>query len=122
MASLPFTGKDTVLPSPRRSTDNLAAPHKDVMAAGYNGETVVFFGAADVPRITASREIGADILGKIGLNIDYVTSGWGTAVQRVTRRQPIAEGGWSIVGSMFAGLNLDNPAGNMLLRGNGKDA
>jgi peptide/nickel transport system substrate-binding protein len=110
-------GMDNFSPNP-----DLAALRKEVMAAGYNGEKVVFLGAADVPRITAICEVGADILGKIGLNVDYVSTDWGTVVQRMTRRQPISEGGWSIFGSMFGGMDLDNPAGNMVLRGNGKDA
>jgi peptide/nickel transport system substrate-binding protein len=101
---------------------DLAALRKQVMAAGYNGEKVVFLGAADVPRITAICEVGADLLGKIGLNVDYVSTDWGTVVQRTTRRQPIAEGGWSIFGSMWGGLDMDNPAGDLVLRGNGKDA
>jgi peptide/nickel transport system substrate-binding protein len=40
----------------------------------------------------------------------------------MTRRQPVAEGGWSIFGAMWGGLDLDNPAGNLVLRGNGADA
>ena len=92
------------------------------MAAGYNGEKVVFLGAADVPRITAICEVGADVLSKIGLNVDYVSTDWGTVVQRITRRQSPAEGGWNIFGSMWGGLDWDNPAGNAVLRGNGKNA
>jgi peptide/nickel transport system substrate-binding protein len=45
--------------------------------------------------------VGADVLSKIGLNIDYVATDWGTVVQRITRKQPIAEGGWSIFGVMW---------------------
>ena len=101
---------------------DLAKLRDAVKAAGYNGEKVVFLGAADVPRITAICEVGADVLGKIGLNVDYVATDWGTVVQRITRRQPPAEGGWSIFGSMWGGLDWDNPAGNAALRGNGKDA
>ena len=104
------------------SNPDFAALRKAVQAAGYGGEKVVFLGAADVPRITAICEVGADVLSKIGLNVDYVSTDWGTVVQRTTRRQPIADGGWSIFGSMWGGLDLDNPAGNALLRGNGKDA
>ena len=104
------------------STPDLAALRKAVMAAGYNNEKVVFLGAADVPRITAICEVGADLLSKIGLNVDYVSTDWGSVVQRTMRRQPIAEGGWSIFGSMWGGLDWDNPAGNLALRGNGKDA
>jgi peptide/nickel transport system substrate-binding protein len=110
-------GMENFSPSP-----DLAALKKEVMAAGYNGEKVVFLGAADVPRITAICEVGADVLAKIGLNVDYVSLDWGTVVQRSTRNQPIAEGGWSIFGSMWGGLDWDNPAGDAALRGNGKDA
>ena len=110
-------GMENFSPNP-----DLAALRKDVMAAGYNGEKVLFLGAADVPRITAICEVGADVLSKIGLNIDYVSTDWGTVVQRITRSQPIAEGGWSIFGSMWGGLDWDNPAGDAALRGNGKNA
>jgi peptide/nickel transport system substrate-binding protein len=101
---------------------DLAALKKEIMAAGYNGEKVVFLGASDVARITAIWEVGADLLGKIGLNVDYQSYDWGTVVQRTTRTQPPTEGGWSIFGSMWGGYDWDNPAGNAALRGNGKNA
>jgi peptide/nickel transport system substrate-binding protein len=104
------------------SNPDLATLRKGIMAAGYNGEKVVFLGAADVPRITAICQVGADVLGKIGLNVDYVSTDWGTVVQRTTRHQPIAEGGWNIFGSMWCGFDWDNPAGNLVLRANGNDA
>jgi len=104
------------------SNPNLTALREAVKAAGYNGEKVVFLGAADVPRITAICEVGADVLSKIGLNVDYVSTDWGTVVQRIGRKQPPAEGGWSSFGSMWGGLDWDNPAGNAALRGNGTNA
>jgi peptide/nickel transport system substrate-binding protein len=110
-------GMENVSPNP-----DLAALRKAVMAAGYGGEKVVFLGAADVPRIAAICQVGADVLSKIGLNVDYVSTDWGTVVQRMMRRQPIAEGGWSIFGAMSGGLDWDNPAGHAMLRGNGMDA
>jgi peptide/nickel transport system substrate-binding protein len=110
-------GIETVSPNP-----DLAALRRQVMAAGYNGEKVVFLAAADVPRISAICQVGADMLTKIGLNVDYVSLDWGTVVQRIVRRTPVTEGGWSIFGSMWGGLDWDNPAGDMALRGNGKDA
>jgi peptide/nickel transport system substrate-binding protein len=110
-------GMENLSPNP-----DFAALRKAVTASGYGGEKVVFLGAADVPRITAICEVGADVLTKIGLNVDYVSTDWGTVVQRTQRRQPIAEGGWSIFGSMWGGYDWDNPAGDAVLRGNGKDA
>ncbi len=110
-------GMENVSPNP-----DLAALKKEVMAAGYNGEKVVFLGAADVPRITAICEVGADVLTKIGLNVDYVSLDWGTVVQRIFSKAPIADGGWSIFGSMWGGMDWDNPAGDAALRGNGANA
>jgi peptide/nickel transport system substrate-binding protein len=99
-----------------------AALKQAVMAAGYKGEKVVFLGATDVPRISAICQVGADMLTKIGLNVDYVSTDWGTVVQRTTRTQPIDQGGWSIFGSMWGGYDWYSPAGDAVLRGNGKDA
>ena len=110
-------GMETFTASP-----DLGALRKAVMAAGYNNEKVLFLGAADVPRITAICEVGADLLTKIGLNVDYVSTDWGTVVQRTLRQQPIAEGGWSMFGSMWGGYDWDNPAGDAALRGNGRNA
>jgi peptide/nickel transport system substrate-binding protein len=110
-------GMENFSPNP-----DLAALREAVKAAGYNGEKVVFLAAADVPRITAICEVGADVLGKIGLNVDFVSTDWGTVVQRMNRRQAPAEGGWNMFGAMSGGLDWDNPAGNLLLRGNGAKA
>ena len=90
--------------------------------ARYNGEKVVFLAATDVAQISAICQVGADMLSKIGLNVDYVAADWGTVVQRINRKQPIAEGGWSIFGAMWGGYDWDNPAGDLALRGNGKNA
>lgn len=101
---------------------DLAALKKAVKDAGYNGEKVAFLGAADVPRITAICEVGADLLTKIGLNVDYISLDWGTVVQRTYKKAPVSEGGWSIFGSMWGGYDWDNPAGDLALRGNGDKA
>jgi peptide/nickel transport system substrate-binding protein len=98
---------------------DFAALRKDILAAGYGGEKVVFLGAADVPRITAVCEVGADVLTKLGLNVDYVSLDWGSIVQRNLRQQPPAEGGWNVFAAMTGGLDWDNPACNAGLRGNG---
>jgi peptide/nickel transport system substrate-binding protein len=105
-----------------RTSPDLGASRKEVMMAGYGGEKVVFLGAADVPRISAICQVGADMLSKIGLNVEYVSLDWGTIVQRNQHQQPISDGGWSMFGSMTGGLDWDNPACNPALRGNGRAA
>ena len=76
----------------------------------------------DVPRINAIGEVGIDMLRKIGMNVDVVATDWGTTVQRITRKQPIADGGWSIFGVMWGGYDWYSPAGDASLRGNGLNA
>jgi len=105
-----------------RGTYQLDALKREVEQAGYKGEKVVFLGATDVARISAISQVGADVLSKIGLNVDYVATDWGTVVQRFTRKQPIAEGGWSIFGGMWGGYDWYSPAGDAALRGNGMNA
>ncbi len=104
------------------ASPDLAASRKAVKAAGYGGEKVIFLGAADVPRITAVCQVGADLLSKIGLNVEYVSLDWGTIVQRNLRQEPIADGGWSVFAAMTGGLDWDNPACDPALRGNGRNA
>jgi peptide/nickel transport system substrate-binding protein len=104
------------------ASPDMAALRKAVTAAGYGGEKVVFLGAADVPRITAVCQVGADMLTKLGFNVDYVSTDWGTVVQRNMHQEPIGEGGWSMFGAMTGGLDWDNPACNSALRGNGRAA
>jgi peptide/nickel transport system substrate-binding protein len=101
---------------------DIAALRQEILAAGYNGEKVVFLGAADVPRITAVCQVGADMLTRLGMNVEYQSLDWGTIVQRGFRQNPISEGGWSIFGSMTGGLDWDNPACSPALRGTGKAA
>jgi peptide/nickel transport system substrate-binding protein len=101
---------------------DLSAARQAVKEAGYKGEKVLYLGCGDVPRITAVCEVGADLLTKLGLNVDYVSLDWGSVVQRNMREQPIAEGGWSVFSAMTGGLDWDNPACNAALRGNGTNA
>lgn len=101
---------------------DLAKLKQQVEQAGYKGEKVVFLGATDVARISAICQVGADMLSKIGLNVDYLSTDWGTVVQRTQRKQPIDQGGWSIFGSMWGGYDWYSPAGDAVLRGNGPNA
>jgi peptide/nickel transport system substrate-binding protein len=90
---------------------DMAALKEEILATGYNGEKVVFLGAADVPRITAVCQVGANMLTRLGMNVEYQSLDWGTIVQRGFRQNPISEGGWSMFGSMTGGLDWDNPRG-----------
>jgi peptide/nickel transport system substrate-binding protein len=95
---------------------------RDLAAAGYKGERIVYLAPTDVPRINAIAEVGADMLRKIGMNVDEVSTDWGTTVQRSVSRQPLDKGGWSMFASFTGGFDMSSPATAQLLRGNGPRA
>ncbi len=101
---------------------DIAALKRQIVDAGYKGERVVYLSVTDVPRINAIAEVGADMLRRLGLNVDEVSTDWGTVVQRSVRREPLDHGGWSVFASFTGGYDMANPASNNLIRGNGAHA
>ena len=89
---------------------------KALAAAGYKGEKVVLMGASDLPNLKALGDVSADLLARAGFNVDYQVLDWGTVVQRRARKEPIAQGGWNVMGTFFAGLDQANPVVHSFLR------
>ncbi|MDJ0386534.1 ABC transporter substrate-binding protein [Roseomonas sp. E05] len=78
--------------------------------AGYNGEKVVMLVAADVPTTKVQGDVTADMLKRIGVNVDYQSLDWGTVGSRRTSKKPVSEGGWNIFFSWHSGVDCINPA------------
>jgi peptide/nickel transport system substrate-binding protein len=90
--------------------------------AGYAGEKVVIMGATDQPLNYPLAEVAADMLKRVGMNVDYQATDWGMVVQRRALTKPPAEGGWNMFVTGFSGLDFFSPASHLPLRGNGKGA
>jgi peptide/nickel transport system substrate-binding protein len=95
---------------------------RDVAASGYKGERVVLYVPTDFPSLKALGDVGADMLKKAGLNVDYQAMDWGTTLQRLAKTEPVGQGGWSVFHTYWSGLDMLNPAVNGSLRGNGRAA
>src|SRR3712207_5388215 len=95
---------------------------RDLAAAGYKGEKVVVIAASDYPVLNALAQVGRDMLTRAGVNVEYVSTDWGTVVQRRASREPPEKGGWSVFFTFFSGLDLFTPASHLALRGNGPSA
>ena len=93
-----------------------------VTDSGYHGEKVALLVPTDFPVLKALGDVGADLLKRIGLNVDYQASDWGTMLQRLAKMDPVDQGGWSAFHTFWSGLDMFNPAVNGSLRGNGKAA
>jgi peptide/nickel transport system substrate-binding protein len=90
--------------------------------AGYKGEKIVLLDAVDQPLIHAEALVATDVLKKLGLNVEYVTSDWGTVVTRRASKKPPAEGGWNMFETGWVGSDLLDPSTNVMLRTNGEGA
>ena len=90
--------------------------------AGYNGEKVVLCVATDVQITKAEGDVTADLLGKIGMNVDYQALDWGTVGARRAKKDPIDKGGWNIFHTWHAGADCVNPAPYTALASSGDKA
>lgn len=104
------------------SKRDYAKVKKDLEAAGYNGEKVVFMVGTDQAVLKSLSDVAADMLKRVGINLDYQNTDWGTVVQRRALTKPPAEGGWNLFCTGFSGLDWFTPASHLPLRGNGKSA
>jgi len=90
-----------------------------ISEAGYKGERIVVLDAADIPQLHTEALITNDLLKRLGLNVELATSDWGTVVKRGEMREPVEQGGWSIMNSATASVDMLNPATNAWLHTGG---
>ena len=95
---------------------------RDLAAAGYKGEKVVFLSATDPAFVKIMADVGADMLVKAGMNVDYKVGDFGTLISRRNSKAPVEDGGWSAFMTALAGIDMLNPAVQAQLRGNGLDS
>ncbi len=94
----------------------------ELEAAGYKGERVVLLAPTDIPSAKALADVSADLLKRLGMNVDYQAMDWATLVQRRAKTDPVDQGGWSMFHTRWSGLDQLKPAGHVFLRGNGRAA
>ena len=90
--------------------------------AGYNNEPIVLLVATDVAITKAQGDVTADLLKRIGMNVDYQALDWGTVGQRRAKKEKPSEGGWNIFHTWHAGADCVNPAPYIALDSSGDTA
>jgi peptide/nickel transport system substrate-binding protein len=90
-------------------------------AAGYGGEKLVQISPADYPNVRAANEVLADLLQRIGINLDYVSTDWSSMTQRVIRKDAPEAGGWNLHMLNVPCLSVASPLVNSRLRGTGAE-
>ncbi len=107
-----------VLTRPR----DLEAARRMLREAGYKGERVVMLSATDLPVLQNLAEVAADLMRRIGFNVDLQAMDWGTHIQRRTNRGPVDQGGWSVFCTTWEGLDVSVPGSHQPIRGHGAAA
>jgi peptide/nickel transport system substrate-binding protein len=95
-----------VLKGPR----DYAAAKKLLAESGYNGEKIILLAAGDVAIAKAQADVTADLLGRLGMNVDYQAMDWGTQSARRASMEPPGKGGWHIFHTWSAGADAASPA------------
>jgi peptide/nickel transport system substrate-binding protein len=101
---------------------DLARSRAAILEAGYHGERVVILNPTDYPSFSALGEVAADLMKKLGMNVDLQAMDWGTVVQRRNSAEPVERGGWSIFPTNGAPLSYPWPPLNTFIRGQGAKA
>jgi peptide/nickel transport system substrate-binding protein len=107
-----------ILKGPRR----FDAAKKLLAEAGYKGEKIVMLVATDMAITKSQGDVTGDLLGRIGMNVDYVATDWGTVGARRAKKEPPGQGGWNIFHTWVAGGDCVNPGPYFPLRTNGAKA
>jgi peptide/nickel transport system substrate-binding protein len=101
---------------------DLDAAKKLLAESGYSGQPVTCVVAQDQPITKAQGDVTADLLKRLGMNVDFVATDWGTTGQRRAQKSPPGQGGWAMFHTWHAGADCINPAPYTAIRANGDGA
>ncbi len=91
-------------------------------AAGYKGEPVTCVVAQDQPIAKDQGDVTADLLKRMGFNVDFVATDWGTTATRRASKALPRQGGWNMFHTWHTGVDCANPATYSAIRANGDKA
>ena len=101
---------------------DIAAAKKLLAESGYTNQPVTCVVAQDQPITKGQGDVTAELLKRIGMNVDFVATDWGTTGQRRAQKSPPGQGGWAMFHSWHAGSDCINPAVYIAIRANGDGA
>jgi peptide/nickel transport system substrate-binding protein len=107
-----------ILKGPR----NLDAAKKLLAESGYAGQPVTCLVAQDQPITKSQGDVTADLLKRLGMNVDFAAIDWGTVGARRVVKTPPGQGGWQMFHTWHAGADTMNPAPYFAIRGNADKA
>jgi peptide/nickel transport system substrate-binding protein len=107
-----------ILKGPRK----LEAAKKLLAESGYAGQPVTCLVAQDQPITKAQGDVTADLLKRLGMNVDFAAIDWGTVGARRAVKTPPGQGGWQMFHTWHSGADCTNPAVAIGVRASGDKA
>jgi peptide/nickel transport system substrate-binding protein len=89
--------------------------------SGYAGQPVTCLVAQDVPYLKAWGDVSADLMKRLGFNVDFVATDFSTVVARRAQKSSRGQGGWQMFHSWHAGMDYATPTPQSI-RANGEKA
>jgi peptide/nickel transport system substrate-binding protein len=90
--------------------------------SGYSGQPVTCVVAQDQSVTKAFGDVTADLLKRMGMNVDFVATDWGTVGSRRAQKTAPGQGGWQVFHTWHSGADCTNPAAYTAIRANGDKA
>ena len=90
-------------------TPNIELARQLVKESGYDGRPVVLIGGSDIPAYQQMSLVTADLLKRIGMNVDMQMSDWGSVASRRAKKDDPLKGGWNLFHTNANGAQLANP-------------
>jgi peptide/nickel transport system substrate-binding protein len=107
-----------ILKGPR----DLDGAKKLLAQSGYAGQPVTCLVAQDQPITKAQGDVTADLLKRLGMNVDFAAIDWGTVGARRAMKTPPGQGGWQMFHTWHSGADCINPAVAIGVRASGEKA
>src|SRR5690606_16519364 len=77
--------------------------------AGYDGTPVVLMHSTDLGVLTNLAPVAADMMRRMGLNVDMQSMDWQTLVARRAKKDPPSQGGWNAFLTSWVSADIMNP-------------
>lgn len=108
-------GLDTL---PEASLENAKAMLEDT---GYNGELVRILLASSVNDINQMGLVLEGLMRQVGFNVEVQAADWPTVAKQRWSKEPVEEGGWSLMPITWSGYDMASPFTNYRIANNCTD-
>ncbi|WP_089722070.1 ABC transporter substrate-binding protein [Candidatus Entotheonella palauensis] len=85
--------------------------------AGYKGEPIILMDPTDIPVLHGASLVTAQMLRKIGVNVQVQAMDWSTLTSRRAEKKSPSEGGWHLFHTYGTGADMSSPVNNIGVSG-----